>query len=64
MREYVREFNDQLRMTSSAIAAFQDAAEAYLVGLLQDTNLCAIHARRVTVFPKDMQLARRLRGES
>jgi histone H3 len=42
---------------------FQEAAEAYLVGLFEDTNLCAIHAKRVTIMPKDIQLARRIRGE-
>ncbi|CAA0807410.1 Histone H3.2 [Striga hermonthica] len=36
---------------------------AYLVGLLEDTNLCAIHTKRVTIMPKDIQLARRIRGE-
>ena len=40
-----------------------DACEAYLVGLFEDTNLCAIHAKRVTIRPKDIQLARRFRGE-
>jgi histone H3 len=50
------------RFQSVAILALQSAAEAYLVGLMEDTNLCAIHARRVTIFPKDMQLARRIRG--
>ncbi len=48
---------------SSAVGALQEAAEAYLVGLFEDTNLCAIHAKRVTIMPKDMALARRLRGE-
>ena len=52
-----------LRFQSSAVMALQEAAEAYLVGLFEDTNLCAIHAKRVTIQPKDMQLARRLRGE-
>ena len=46
-----------------AVAALQEASEAYLVGLFEDTNLCAIHAKRVTIFPKDIQLARRIRGE-
>ncbi|KRZ48119.1 histone H3.2 [Trichinella nativa] len=41
----------------------EEAAEAYLVGLFEDTNLCAIHAKRVTIMPKDIQLARRIRGE-
>lgn len=48
---------------SSAILALQESAEAYLVGLFEDTNLCAIHAKRVTIMPKDIQLARRIRGE-
>ncbi|CAK7307127.1 Histone H3.1 [Vulpes lagopus] len=43
--------------------ALQEACEAYLVGLFEDTNLCAIHAKRVTVMPKDIQRARRIRGE-
>ncbi|KAB7499236.1 histone H3, embryonic [Armadillidium nasatum] len=42
---------------------FLEASEAYLVGLFEDTNLCAIHAKRVTIMPKDIQLARRIRGE-
>ncbi len=42
---------------------FADTGEAYLVGLFEDTNLCAIHAKRVTIMPKDIQLARRIRGE-
>ena len=41
----------------------QEACEAYLVGLFEDTNLCAIHGKRVTIFPKDMILARRIRGD-
>ena len=43
--------------------ALQSASEAYLVGLFEDTNLAAIHAKRVTITPKDLQLARRIRGE-
>ena len=63
VREIAQDFKKELRFQSSAIMALQEAAEAYLVGLFEDTNLCAIHARRVTIMPKDMQLARRLRGE-
>ena len=48
---------------SGAIIVLQEASEAYLVGLLEDSNLCAIHAKRVTIMPKDIQLARRIRGE-
>lgn len=49
--------------TNDGIILFQEASEAYLVGLFEDTNLCAIHAKRVTIMPKDIQLARRIRGE-
>lgn len=52
-----------IRWQSSAILALQEAAEAYLVYLFEDANLCAIHAKRVTIMPKDVQLARRIRGQ-
>ena len=52
-----------IRFQSGAIMALQEASEAYLVGLLEDTNLCTIHAKRVTIMPKDIQLARRIQGE-
>ena len=52
-----------LRFQSAALLALQEASEAYLVGVFEDTVLCAIHAKRVTIQPKDMLLARRLRGE-
>ena len=51
------------RFQSGAIMALQEASEAYLVGLLEDANLCAVHAKRVTIMPKDIQLAHRTRGE-
>jgi len=63
VREIAQDFQSDLRFRSSAMMALQEASEAYIVGLFEDTNLCAIHAKRVTVFPKDMQLARRIRGE-
>jgi len=50
------------RWTAEALTALQEAAEAWIVGLLEDTNLCAIHAKRVTIMPRDLQLARRIRG--
>ena len=53
----------KVRFQSAAIMALQEAAEAYLVGLFEDSNLCAIHANRVTIMPKDIQLARRIGGE-
>ena len=63
VREISQDFNSNLRFQSSAIAALQEATESYMVGLFEDTNLCAIHARRVTIMPKDIQLAKRIRGE-
>ena len=56
-------FNEGVKFQSNAIMALQEASESYLVGLFEDTNLCAIHARRVTVMPNDILLARRIRGE-
>ena len=63
VREIAQDFKTDLRFQSSAVLALQEASEAYLVGLFEDTNLCAIHAKRVTIMPKDVQLARRIRGE-
>ena len=63
VREIAQDFMTDRKFQSSAVCALQEAAEAYLVGLFQDTNLCAIHGKRVTIMPKDMLLARRLRGE-
>jgi len=63
VQEIAQDFKTDLRFRSAAIGALQKANEAYLVGLFEDTNLCAIHAKRVTIMPKDIQLARRIRGE-
>ena len=63
VREITQNLKHDLRFQSSAILALQEASESYLVSLFEDTNLCAIHAKRVTIMPKDMQLARRLRKE-
>jgi histone H3 len=63
VREIAQEFNSNLRFQASAVVALQEATESYIVGLFEDTNLCAIHARRVTIMPKDMKLAKRIRGE-
>ena len=62
VREIASEFKSDLRFQRSAIAALQEATEAYMVALFEDTNLAAIHAKRVTIMPKDMSLAKRLRG--
>ncbi len=63
VREVGEDIKTDLRFQGSAVLALQESAEAYLVGLFEDTNLCAIHAKRVTIMPKDIQLARRFRGE-
>lgn len=63
VKEVALGIKNDVRFQSSAMVALQEAAEAYLVGLFEDTNLCAIHARRVTIMVRDMQLARRIRGE-
>lgn len=49
VREVARDFKADLRFQSSAIGALQEAVEAFLVSLFEDTNLCAIHAKRVTI---------------
>ena len=63
VREIVQSFGMNYRVTPGTVNALQEAAEAYLVGLFEDSNLCAIHAKRITIMPKDIQLARRIRGE-
>ena len=63
MKEIAQELMVEIRFRGSAISALQEAAEAYLVGLFEDTNLCAIHAKRITIMPRDIQLARHIRGE-
>ena len=62
-REIAQVHNPYVHFQSGTILALQESVEAYLVGLLEDSNLCAIHAKRLTIMPKDMQLARRIRGE-
>lgn len=63
VREVAGDFCRDMRFRIEALYALQEASEAYLVSLFEDTNLCAIHAKRVTIQPRDMQLARRIRGE-
>jgi len=63
VREIAQDFKTDLRFQSSAVLALQEASEAYLVSLFEDCNLAAIHAKRVTIMPKDIMLARRIRGE-
>ena len=63
VREIAQDFKTDLRFQSSAVMPLQKASEAYLVYLFVYTNMCAIHAKRVTIMPKDIKLARRIRGE-
>ena len=60
VREIAQDFKQDLRFQSSAIGTLQEAAEAYIIRLFEDTNLCAIHAKGVTIMPKDIQLARHI----
>ncbi|BGP41266.1 histone H3.1 [Rhodotorula kratochvilovae] len=62
VREIAEACSAGLRWQASALLALQEATEDYVTDLFGDANLCAIHAKRVTVQPKDMLLARRLRG--
>ena len=63
VREITQGFKTNLRFQLAAIMCLQEVAKAYLVGLFDDANLCAIHARRVTIMPKDILLSRQIRGE-
>ena len=63
VREIAQHFSLDLRFRSAAITALQEASEAYLICLFEDTNLCTIHTKRVMIMPKDIQLVRRIRGE-
>jgi histone H3 len=63
VREIAFGFRPDLRFQGNAILALQEASESYLIKLFEDSNLAAIHAKRITLMPKDLQLARRIRGE-
>ena len=63
VREVAQTMKADVRFQTHAILALQEAAEAYLTSLFEDTNLCALHAKRITIMPKDIHLARRIRGE-
>lgn len=64
IREIASEFKGDLRFQSSAILALQEASEAYIVSLFEDSNLCAIHSKRVTIMKKDIDLAMKIRGNA
>ena len=63
VREITQHFSPDLRFRSAAITALQEASEAYLIHLFEDTNLCAIHVKQVMIMLKDIQLARHIRGK-
>lgn len=63
VRSITNGVDPDLRFQSQALLALQEACESYLVGIFEDTNLCAIHANRSTIMRKDLDLARRIRGE-
>ena len=63
VKEIIQRQQGNLKLQSMAVLALQEAGEAFLVGLMEQTNLCAIHAKRVTIMPQDIQLARRIRGD-
>ena len=63
MRDITQNVRGDLHFQATALAASQEASKAYLIGLLEDTNLCAIHARRVTIMPKDLQLSQQIRRD-
>ena len=62
-REIAQQMREGLRFQSAAVLVLQEVGEAFLVGLLEQANLSTIHAKRVTIMPKDIQLARRIRGD-
>ena len=63
IRETIQDLDKQFRVQDAAALALQEAVEAHLVSLFQDANMCAIHAKRITLMPRDIQLARRIRGD-
>jgi histone H3 len=63
VRKIGQDFKTDLQWTANSFLALQEAAEIFLVGLFSDSLLCAIHAKRVTLMPKDIQLAKKIRGD-
>ena len=63
VRDIALKYKKDVRFQSTAVLALQEASEAYMVGMFEDTNLAALHAKRVTILPRDLALARRLRGD-
>ncbi|KAH7440967.1 hypothetical protein KP509_03G018200 [Ceratopteris richardii] len=63
VKEELQRYCAGLRIQALALEALEEATKAYLISMLEDSNLCAIHAKRVTIQPKDILLARRIRGD-
>ena len=63
VREITQKRREGLRFQSAVVLALQETGEAFLVGLLEQTSLCAIHAKWITIMPKDIQLAQGIRGD-
>ena len=63
VREIAQQMKEGLRFQSAAVLVLQEAGEVFLVGLLEHANLCVIHTKQVMIMPKDIQLARRIRGD-
>ena len=63
VKDIVQKIREDLRLQSTVVLALQQAGETFLVGLMEQSNLCAIHAKRITIMPKDIQLARKIRGD-
>ena len=62
VKEITRKYHHSMRWRVDAIEALQVSCEDYIVNLMEDANLCAIHGKRVTIMPRDIRLARRIRG--
>ena len=63
VKEICGKINCDLRFSAQGLLALQESAESFMTGLFEDSYMCTIHAKRVTLMPKDVQLARRIRGE-
>ena len=63
VQEIGQQFKTGIHFQGNAIMALQEASEAYLIAIFEDSNLCAIHTKRCTIMPKDIQLAHHIRGK-
>ncbi len=63
VKEIAADFKSDLQIQSTALLALREASKAYLVHLFEDSNDCAIHAKYVTIMPKDIRLVQRIQGD-